>query len=204
MKLLDTDETNTKRLLDIAIEKILGASMGTIFEYIQAGQVLVRREHIIPGALEEARRVVAKLFDCILHFTDESKLCEITIFLANMIFLAELPPLTDQIKEGVQKLISFIAMSNDQLSVNSAWALGNMASSTRMDYLTMIVEINPFTDVHSKIQEAKIPADGEAVDIYLWLYGALITRTKDVKYDYVCKYVELCNNLVMPAYLDSA
>ena len=37
MKLLDTDETNTKRLLDIAIEKILGASMKTIFQYIQAG-----------------------------------------------------------------------------------------------------------------------------------------------------------------------
>ena len=72
MKLLDTDETNTKRLLDVAIEKILWADMETIFQYIQAGQVLVRREHIIPGALEEARRVVSRLFECILHFTDES------------------------------------------------------------------------------------------------------------------------------------
>ena len=73
-----------------------------------------------------------------------------------------------------------------------------MASSTLMEYLNMIVEIDPLTEVHAKIIESKIPEDGEAVDIYLWLYGALITRTKNVDFQDVVKYLELCNNLPFP------
>ena len=51
--------------------------------------MLIRRENILPGTIEETSRGIQKLCECMLHFTDEDVLCEIVIFLANLIFLDE-------------------------------------------------------------------------------------------------------------------
>ena len=50
------------------------------------------------------------------------------------------------------KLTSFIARDNKVLSVNAALALGNMAASTQIEFISIIMSGNTLPHVYEKIR----------------------------------------------------